>query len=114
MAVTLSKLSGSTNGRRILVVGTNTGTATTIHTHDASGVDYVTLNVANSAASSEKLTVEWGGDTDPDDLIEVTIPPEGGQVILAVKEPLSGSLVITAFSPTGSVLTIGGKVYKVT
>ena len=68
-------LSGSTNGRGILVAATATA-GTLIHTavSGTSSLDEVWLYAHNTSASAVKLTLEWGGVTSPNDLIEVTIP----------------------------------------
>lgn len=104
-----TNLSGSTNGRPIKVAATSTP-GTTIHTAVAgtSAWDEVWLYVANSAASSVALTIEWGGTSDPDDLIEVTIPPQQGLVLVAPGLILQNELVIKAFAGTANVLTIHG------
>jgi hypothetical protein len=72
-------LSGSTDGRMIKVAATATA-GTTIHTGSATATtfDEIWLYAVNSDTSSLKLTIEWGGVTAPDDLIEFTVPAESG------------------------------------
>src|SRR3990167_3944925 len=112
MAVTFERLSGSTNGRPIKVVATGT-LGTTIHTAHATSDDRVWLWAVNSSTSAVKLTLEWGGVTSPDDLIEVTIPPEDGKMLISDGDPLSGSLVLTAFAATANVINITGYVLRI-
>ena len=54
-------LSGSTDGKGILVVQTATA-GTTIHTADTTATTYdeIWLYAVNTSASSVKLTIEWG------------------------------------------------------
>ena len=112
------KLSGSTDGRAIKVAATATP-GTTIHTGSstASTYDEVWLYAMNTSASSVKLTIEWGGTTDPDDLIELTVQPEAGLVTVAPGLLIKGNatpLVIKAFAATADVVTIHGFVNQIT
>jgi len=54
------------------------------------------------------LTIEWGGVTDPDDIVEVTIPYQAGWVPVVPGYLLQNSLVITAFASVANVITIQG------
>lgn len=106
------KLSGSTDGKMIKVVAT-ASTGTTIHTANASTTDdydEIWLWAVNSDTSARKLTIEYGGVTSPDCLIEVTIPPESGLVLVVPGFILRNSLVVTAFAATANVVMIGGYV----
>lgn len=109
------KLSGSTSGRQIKVVQTGT-LGTTIHTAVAGATDYdeIWLYAVNSSAATVKLTIEWGGVSSPDDLIEVSIPAEAGYILVVPGLVLNGALVVTAFAGTGNVVLIGGFVNRIT
>jgi hypothetical protein len=98
------KLSGSTDGRAIKVAATATP-GTTIHTGSSTATTYdeVWLYAVNSDTTARKLTIEWGGTTSPDDLIELTIAAESGLV-----------LVVKAFCATADVVTIHGYVNQIT
>ena len=76
-------LSGSTDGRMIKVVATATA-GTTIHTGSATATtfDEVWLYAVNSDTTDRKLTIEWGGVSAPDDLIEFTVEAEDGTDLL--------------------------------
>ena len=113
------KLSGSTDGRAIKVAATGTP-GTTIHTGSATATTYdeVWLYAMNTSASAVKLTIEWGGTTSPDDLIELTVQPEAGLVTVApgllIKGNSSAALVVKAFAATADVVTIHGFVNQIT
>ncbi|MEB3202116.1 MAG: hypothetical protein VKK05_04780 [Synechococcus sp.] len=112
------KLSGSTDGRAVKVAATATA-GTTIHTGSATATTYdeVWLYAMNTSASAVKLTIEWGGTTAPDDLIEATILPEAGLVTIAPGLLIKGNatpLVIRAFAATADVITIHGFVNQIT
>jgi hypothetical protein len=78
-------LSGSTDGRMIKVAATATA-GTTIHTGSATAttLDEVWLYAVNSDSTDRKLTIEWGGVSSPDDLIEFTVPAESGLYLVAL------------------------------
>jgi hypothetical protein len=112
------KLSGSTDGRAVKVAATATA-GTTIHTGSATATTYdeVWLYAMNTSASSVKLTIEWGGTTSPDDLIELTVLPEAGLVTIVPGLLIKGNatpLVIRAFAATADVITIHGFVNQIT
>jgi len=106
-------LSGSTNGRPVKVVATASA-GTTIHTAHASDIDEVWLWAMNTDTADRKLTIEFGGTTSPDDLIEVTIPAEAGLVAVIPGLPLSGGLLVRAFAAAANVVTLAGYVNRIT
>lgn len=108
-------LSGSTNGTPIKVVATAT-TGTTIHTavSGTTNMDEVWLWANNTDTVGRKLTIEYGGTTSPDCLIEVTIPPESGLVLVVPGLLLQNSLAITAFAVQASVILVSGFVNRIT
>jgi len=101
------KLSGSTDGRMIKVAATAT-LGTTIHTAHATSLDEIWLYAVNSDTVDRKLTIEFGGATAPDNLIEQNIPAESGLILVCPGLILSNSLVVTAFAATANVIMIGG------
>ena len=107
------KLSGSTDGMGVKVVQTAT-LGTTIHTAHASSLDEIWLWAVNSDTSDRKLTIEYGGATTPDRLIEVTIPAESGLALVLPGLLLTNSLVVTAFAATANVIMIHGFVNRIT
>ena len=108
-------LSSSTNGRGIKVVATATA-GTAIHTAvaGASDIDEVYLYAVNAHTAAVTLTIEWGGTTDPDDLIEFTIPQSSGLYVIAPGLLLQNGLGIAAFAGTANVITIFGFVNRIT
>jgi hypothetical protein len=107
-------LSGSTHGRGIKVVATAT-LGTTIHQaiNDTTDLDEVYLWAFNTHTADVVLTLEWGGVTDPDDLIEVEIPKQSGLVAIVPGCVLRNNLVITAFAAVANVVTIHGFVHRI-
>jgi len=111
-------LSGSTDGRMIKVAATATA-GTTIHTGSttATTFDEVWLYAVNSSASSVKLTIEYGGVTSPDDLIEFTVQPESGLYLIVPGLVIKGNataLIVRAFAGTANVINIAGYVNRIT
>jgi len=116
-SIVKQELSGSTDGRMILVVQTSTpGTA--IHTAAAiTGVnnyDEIWLWATNTDTTARKLTIEWGGVSSPTDTIEMTIQPETGLVLIVPGLVLQNGLLVKAFCATANVVTVGGFVNAVT
>jgi len=111
-------LTGSTDGRPQLITaiatpGTtvHTGSSTPAHLHE------IWIWAMNSSASAEKITIQWGGVTAPNDLIEFTIPAESGLYQIVPGLLIKGNatpLLVRAFAGTGSVITIHGFVNEVT
>lgn len=111
--VTEVKLSGSTDGRLIKVVPTAT-LGTTIHTAHATSLDEIYLWAQNNHSAAVLLTIEFGGVSSPDDLIQITLPSKGGLSLIVPGLPLTNGKVVTAFAATANVISIGGRVLRVT
>ena len=110
-------LSGSTDGRGILVAATATA-GTTIHTGSSTAtvIDEVWLYAVNTSASNVKLTIEYGGTTAPNDLIEFTVPAEAGLYLIVPALLIKGNatpLVVRAFAATTNVIAIHGYVNRI-
>jgi len=112
-------LSGSTDGRAIKVAATATP-GTTIHTGSSTATTYdeIWLYAQNTDSTDRKLTIEWGGTSSPDDLIEFTVKAENGLYLIApgllIKGNASAALVVKAFAATADVITIHGYVNRIT
>ena len=117
--ITRRVLSGSSNGRAIKVAATSS-TGTTIHSTSSSAnvIDEVWLYAQNTDTAARKLTIEWGGTTSPDDLIEITIPAETGLTLVVPGLLLAGTgaaaSTITAFAASANVVTILGYAVRTT
>lgn len=109
------KLSASTNGRGVKVVATATP-GTLIHTATASVAgsewDEVWLRAVNTSTTAVKLTIEWGGTTSPDDLVEVTIPGEQGLHEVIPGHVLQNGAIVRAFADTANVVVLHGFVNR--
>ena len=111
------KLSGNTDGKAIKVVATATA-GTAIHTAvagtTAGTFDEIWLWAFNSHTADVLLTLEWGGTTDPDNIIEVTIPYQSGLVPIIPGLILQNGMAVAAFAGTANVITILGYVNAIT
>ena len=110
-------LSASTGGRAIKVAAIATP-GTTLHTGSATAatIDEVWLYAMNTDTAAQKLTVQWGGTTAPDDLIEIILPAEPGLVLIAPGLLVKGNatpLVVRAFASLANVVTIHGYVNRI-
>jgi hypothetical protein len=111
-------LSGSTGGMPVKVAATATA-GTTIHTTQTSAtvLDEIWLYANNTDTTDRKLTIEYGGTTSPDNLIEITIPAEAGLVLIIPGLLLAGTgsagRVVRAFAATANVINITGYVNRI-
>lgn len=110
-------LSGSTDGRMIKVAATATA-GTTLHTGSSTATtfDEIWLYAVNSDTAARKLTVEWGGVSSPDDLIEFTVPAESGLYLITAGLVIKGNatpLLVRAFCATANVVMIAGFVNRI-
>jgi hypothetical protein len=111
-------LSGSTDGKGILVAQTasagttiHTGPTNTAHLHE------VWLYAVNYDSTDRKLTVQWGGTTAGTDDIEYTVKAESGLYLIAPGLLLKGNatpLVVRAFAATATAIVIHGYVNTIT
>lgn len=108
-------LSGSTDGRPIKVAATS-DPGTTIHTAQSgtTGVDEIWLYANNTSGSDVTLTIEWGSNSSPDDLIIQTIPHQAGLMLIVPGFLLRNSLVAKAYAGTANVVNITGFVNSIT
>lgn len=111
------KLSGSTDGKAIKVAASSTP-GTTIHTAvagtTAGTFDEIWLWAFNSSSSNVLLTIEFGGTTDPDNLVEVTIESQAGLTPVIPGLILQNEMVVTAFAASANVITLIGFVNSIT
>lgn len=115
------KLSGSVDGRGIKVTGNSNAALTTIHATPTANTlitDEVWLYAVNATTTTAKLTVLWGGTSDPDDTIEISVAGESGLVLLIPGLMLQSNTganarTVTAFANTSSAIQIHGYVNRI-
>ena len=109
------KLSGSTDGKQIKVAATATP-GTTIHTAvtGTTNFDEVWIYVTNNHAAAVILTIEWGGNASPDDLIQMSIPAKTGLYLIIPGLVLNNGSIVKAFAGSANVLSISGWVNRIT
>jgi hypothetical protein len=109
------KFSASDDGRGIKVSAT-VSPGTLVHEAlsniAANEWDEVWLRAINTSGSAVKLTIEWGGTTSPDDLIEVTIPAENGFAEVIPGHVLQNGKEVRAFADTADVIILHGFVNR--
>lgn len=106
-------LSGSTNGRGVLVA-TNASPGTLIHTavSGTTAFDEIWLYAHNNSTSAIKVTVEYGS-TSSGDNIELTVVGESGLILLVPGLMLNNAQIVRAFATTSNAITIHGYVNRV-
>jgi len=110
---TKTKLSGSTNGKNIKVVATATP-GTLCHTAVTGTTDWdeIYLFATNTDTVTRTLTIEFGGTTSPDDLIEIDLEALKGAYLVIPGWLLQNSLVVRAFGSAANVIEVNGYVHN--
>ena len=112
---TKEKLSGCTNGKQLIIDQTVAGSAVTIHTAQ-SGTDYfdeVWVYATNNDDVPVVLTILFGGTTDSDDYITMTIPSKSGLTLVTPGLILQNSLVVKGFAGVTEKISVSGFVNRV-
>lgn len=109
-------LSGSTNGKQIKITSAS-NPGITIHTATSSSGantwDEVWLYAYNDNLTSVQLTILWGGTTEPDNAIRITLPPQTGRTLICDGMILQNSLVIKAYASVANEVMIDGFVNNI-
>jgi hypothetical protein len=111
---TKQKLSGSTNGKGIKVAATGSA-GTSVHTAVSGTTDWdeVWIYVMNSDEASVDLTLEFGGTSDPDNLIKCSVPALSGLQLVVPGLVLNNGQVVAAYADITNVLVIYGFVNRI-
>ena len=117
MPITKQVLSGSTDGRGILIAATS-GTGTLIHTgsNSSSVIDEVWLYISNPDSTVHTVTFQWGGTTSPNDIITTFVNVNQGLILVSPGLVLNGNatqLNIRAFADAANKVTIFGYVNRI-
>lgn len=115
MKINLRKLSESTDGKAIKVAATGTpGTAThtAIAGTTAGAYDKVWLWAYNADVTDRVLTIEFGGVSDPDDLIVKTLPAQSGLVLVCPGLTLQNAKAVAAFCDVTNVVMVTGYIER--
>lgn len=111
------KLSGSTDGRGVLV-GLTATPGTLIHTAVTGVVagtfDEIWLYAYNSDTVDRLVTIELGGTTAPNDNIKVTIPFQQGRFLVLDGAILQNGTVARVFASAANVVVCTGFVNAIT
>ncbi len=116
MATTYSKtcLSGSTNGKQILITASGTATAQTVHTAVAGASSWDEIWIyAYSQSGATDVTICWGGTDYPNDYMTATVPIRSGRNLIVDGKLLQNGLTISAFTSAGT-LQLDGFVNQIT
>jgi hypothetical protein len=110
-------LSGSTDGRPVLVAATASA-GTVIHTGSSisTTLEEVWLYASNSTGVQRTLTVQWGGTTSPNDSITLFLPAQSGLTLVAAGLIIKGNatpLVVRAFADSANQVSIVGYVNEI-
>lgn len=109
-------LSGSTSGQPIKIAATATP-GTLIHTAvaGAASFDEIYIWITNTDTVARTLTIQWGGTTDPDNLLTkaFSISANSPPVPIITGLVLNGGLIVRSFASTANVLLATGYVNSI-
>jgi hypothetical protein len=113
---TKNLLSGSTNGKQIKITATTNGTAITVHTAvaGATNVDEIWIYAYNNDTVTHLLTFLWGGTTEPDNAIKVTVPAQSGRILVCDGILLQNGLIVKAYADSANLVILDGFVNSIT
>ena len=103
-----------------IALAVDSGTFTTIHTTTttAATLDEIWLYAVNSHSADLKVTLQFGGDQEPEDYIEYTVAAEAGLVLLVPGLILQGKtstgLIVKGACATGDEVAVYGYVNRIT
>ena len=109
-------LSGSTSGKSIKVAATATpGTAIHTAVAGATSFDEIYLWATNTDTVARTITLEWGGVTDPDNLLAkaFSLSANSPPYPLVSGLVLNGGLLVKAFASSANVVLITGYVNQI-
>lgn len=109
-------LSGSTDGKQILISATTSGGANTIHTavSGTTEFDESWIYATNNDTSNVNLTILWGGTSSPADYIQLSVPYKQGLYLIIPGLILQNGMVVKAFAGTTNVISLSGWVNRIT
>lgn len=108
-------LSGSTDGMGIVITPTATA-GETVHTAHATSLDEIWAWVSNLHNAAVTITIEWGGATDPDNLLVKTlsIPANSPPIPVVTGQILTNSKVFKMFASVADKIVVSGYVNRIT
>lgn len=109
-------LSGSTNGLGVKVNSTTVGVTLHSAISGSTSRDEIWLYAQNNNGSGvvRTLTIQFGGTTDPDNLIVCSIAAKAGPVLIVPGFPLRNALDVKAIADVANEVIIYGYVNRVT
>jgi hypothetical protein len=107
-------LSGSANGRGILITGTNAASAQSVHSAPGgtTSLDEVFLYACNVSTANVTLNVLWGGVTEPNDQTSALIVSNSGRNLVMDGRLINAGLVVSCYA-TGTNVVVDGFVNRI-
>lgn len=110
--------SGSVNGKQIKLTGNDTANAVTIHQTGTSNTVIDEMWIYATTNTVATMYLEFGGATDPDDIIPISMDQNRGLYICVPGLPLSGNGSATsnirAYASIANVVMVSGYVNRIT
>lgn len=115
--VSKAKLSGSTDGRQILVAAT-ASPGTLIHTAVTGVVpgtfDEIWLWASLVDSADRLITVQLGGTGAPNDAYQLTLPFQQGRILICDGAILQNGTIVRVYASVANVVVVSGYVNQIT
>ena len=111
--------SAADEGGTGIALAVDSGAFTTIHTTTttATTLDEIWMYAVNSHSADLKVTIQFGGDQEPEDYIETTVTTESGLVLivpgLILQGKASTGLIVKGAAATGDEVAVYGYVNRI-
>lgn len=118
MATYAKKILGASVEGAGVVVSASSSPGTTIHTAPTAGTSFheVWLYAINTDVYAHTLTIQWGGTTDPDNVLPILLAPSAGLTLVVPGLLLQGDatpLVVRAYADAANKVVIYGYVNEI-
>jgi hypothetical protein len=111
MAISKVVLSGSTDGKPI-VITTTESPGDLIHTASATEIDEIWIYLSNTSSASVVTTIQWGLTTTAGSIIQ-NVPGQAGLYLAVPGLVLTNSGTVRAFASVSDVIAVFGFVNRI-
>ena len=111
MAITKVVLSGSTDGKPIVITATESP-GNLIHTASATEIDEIWIYLSNSSSTPVVTTIQWGLTTTVGSIIQ-SVPGQAGLYLAVPGLILTNSSIVRVFAEISDVITVLGFVNRI-
>lgn len=108
-------LSGSIDGKSILLTSTDSASGNFIHAplSGTGSMDEVWVYAYNEATDSIVASINWGDTIEPDNVVRAAIPSQSGRILIIDGRLITNGLTISAYAAVANWVTIDGFINRI-